>query len=423
MVYNVITELIVNILRVFLLKKAMDLFLSVDESEEKRLQIGAGAYYVVTAAMYCIFQISVIYEVCSFLGITLLTFLYPGTWKKRIWVALVLFGMDMACSLAVLFAFAQENLIQLPAIQALLLLICAVIISHIFNYRGRKDLSAYRRATILDTGQLYVLAVIPAISIFILWIMLYGEFEGVLAVLICAAMLLINLSVFYLYHVMLENYIHLRENDLYRQQTYAYQNQLEVIMESQKHIRALKHDMKNHMLALQALLRKNDGERAQEYLNAMQDFMANPSEYAATGNDAVDSLLNYKIQRANDILNVVETKIKIPERLILHSFDLNVVLGNLLDNAIEASVQSEGKRLKLSMVLEKGILFINIWNSCLENSDGKRKRWETTKADKANHGIGLQNVQRIVEKYHGDMELTCENGHMEVDIMMYISEM
>ena len=151
--------------------------------------------------------------------------------------------------------------------------------------------------------------------------------------------------------------------------------------------------------------------------------MANPSEYIATGNESVDGLLNYKLQRANEILNVVEARVNIPEKLMLHSFDLNVVLGNLLDNAIEAAVQTEEKELKMTIKLEKGILFIHIHNSCLGIKNGRLKRLETTKEDALNHGIGLGNVQRIIEKYHGDMDLICENGYLETDIIMYINEL
>jgi sensor histidine kinase regulating citrate/malate metabolism len=250
-----------------------------------------------------------------------------------------------------------------------------------------------------------------------------GNLENTLSLLVCCCTLIINISVFYLYNVLLENYINLRDNDIYKQQTYAYQNQLDVIMESQNRIRALRHDMKNHILALQVLVQKNEMEEADNYLQSMQSFMANPQEYVATGNDNVDSLLNYKIQKAKDVLNIVETNIRIPENLNLHSFDLNVVLGNLLDNAIRACLQTEEKKLKITMKLDKGVLFLNICNSCLGIIKGKRNMLETTKYDKTNHGIGLKNVHRIVEKYHGDMEFLCENGSMEVDIMLYIRDM
>ena len=181
--------------------------------------------------------------------------------------------------------------------------------------------------------------------------------------------------------------------------------------------------MKNHILALQILVQRKEVEETNKYLDSMKNFMTNPEEYVKTGNDAVDSLLNYKIQKANEVLNVVETKISIPEQLRLRSFDLNVLLGNLLDNAIDASMQTEDKKLKITIKLDKGILFLNICNSCQMIADEKKNFWETTKEDKANHGIGLKNVRRIVEKYHGDITFFYENNIIQTDVMMYVKEM
>lgn len=414
--YNMISELIINILRVLLVRKMMELFLPADDADRKKLQAGFILYYLLTAVLYAVFYLSVPYEVGNYLGIMGLTLFYRGAWKKRVWISLVVFSIDMACSLAVHFAFAQAAIIHRQAIQTLLLLICFTIISHMAHPADGGEIAFDRRQT-------YILIVIPAISVFILCILLYGKSEGTAALLICVSTLMINLSVFYLYHMMAENYKNLRENDIYRQQTYAYRNQLDVIMESQGRIRALRHDMRNHMLALQMLLRKKDWEEAHRYLDSMQDFMANPAEYVTTGNEAMDSLLNYKLQRADEILDRVEAKVDIPENLMLHSFDLNVVLGNLLDNAIEAAGRTEEKTLKIAMKLDKGVLFINVRNSCRGIADGKIQRLETTKEDAPNHGIGLDNVRRIVEKYHGEMDLVCENGIMEADLIMYIKGM
>lgn len=414
--YSVISELIINILRVLLIRKLMEQFLSAEEEAGNRIGAGFVCAYLLTAVVYLFFGMSAIYELCNGLAIVGLTFFYQGTWKRRLWVSLVIFGTDMACSLTVYFAFSQKFIVNDQAIQTLLFLICVTVISHIAYPPDSGDMAFDRRQTA-------ILIAIPATSVFILGVLLYGGAEGVAALLICVSTLVINLSVFYLYHMMLESHRNMRENEIYRQQTYAYRNQLDVIMESQTRIRALKHDMNNHILALQMLLQKKDWQGADRYLRSMQDYMANPSEYITTGNDTVDSLLNYKLQRANEVLDKVETRISIPEKLILHSFDLNVVLGNLLDNAIEAASQTEEKALKTVIRLEKGVLFINIRNSCQGLADGKHRRLETTKEDAPNHGIGLGNVRRIVEAYHGEMDLICENETMEADIIMYTSEM
>lgn len=414
--YSPIIVLIVNVLRVLLLKKVMDVLLPADDIEEKALKTGLGIYCLLTTIIYSVFQISVVYEICNCAGIIGLTCFYQELWKKRLWVSLVLFGLDMANSLIVLFVFGDIAKFQQPAIQALLMLICTTIISHISYPAEAKEVAFDRKQTLL-------LLVIPAMSVIVLSALMLGEPPKMYAILISGCMLMINISVFYLYNVLIENYIHLRDNDIYKQQTYAYQNQLEVIMESGNRVRALKHDMKNHILALQVLVQRNEAEETNKYLDSMKNFMTNPEEYVKTGNDTVDSLLNYKIQKANEILNVVETKISIPEQLCLRSFDLNVLLGNLLDNAIDASMQTEDKKLKITIRLDRGILFLNICNSCQRIADGKSDFSDTTKEDKVNHGIGLKNVRRIVEKYHGDIMFLYENGSVETNVMMYVKEM
>ena len=414
--YSPIIVLIVNVLRTLLLKKVMDVFLSVDDIEEKLLKIGLGIYCLLTTTMYSIFGVSALYEICNCLGIIGLTCFYHELWKTRLWVSLVLFSLEMANSLIVLFVFGNIAKFQQPAIQALLMLICTTIISHISYPPEAKEIAFDRKQTVL-------LLVIPAMSVIVLSVLMLGELEKMFAILISSCMLIINISVFYLYNILTENYIHLRDHDIYKQQTYAYQNQLEVIMESQNRVRALRHDMKNHILALQILVQRKEVEETNKYLDSMKNFMTNPEEYVKTGNDVVDSLLNYKIQKANEVLNVVETKISIPEQLRLRSFDLNVLLGNLLDNAIDASMQTEDKKLKITIKLDKGILFLNICNSCQMIADEKKNFWETTKEDKANHGIGLKNVRRIVEKYHGDITFFYENNIIQTDVMMYVKEM
>ena len=93
-----------------------------------------------------------------------------------------------------------------------------------------------------------------------------------------------------------------------------------------------------------------------------------------------------------------------------------------------SAIQTEEKKLEIRMRAEKGLLFLNIRNSCpekqTERKGGSRiSVFPTTKADRENHGIGLKNVQAIVEKYHGDMELACENGWFEADLMLYLKEL
>lgn len=413
---NLILVFLVNILRVMLIKKLTEIFLSVEDTHPKLLLCGYGVYYLVSSITYFFFQISIVYELLNLLCLMCLMMLYHDTWKKRLLSVLVVLSMDMGCSLAVFFLFRKLALFQQYAVQALLLLICVNTISSISLPNQAKEINTAGRHTV-------ILIIIPAISLSILVMMLYNNIFGKMAAIVCMALLVVNLCVFYLYNALLENYIKLRENDIYKQQTVAYQNQLDVILESQSRIRALKHDMKNHILALQALAQNGQKAEMQDYLSSMQKFMVNPTEHVFTGNESIDSLLNYKLQKAQSQLKTVASKITIPEKLDLHSFDLNVVLGNLLDNAIEASAKTEEKILKLDLRCNKGILFLNIGNSCIGVANGRKHTMLTTKANQQDHGIGLANVRRIVEKYHGDMDIRCDHDFMEIEVMLYIQDL
>ena len=137
----------------------------------------------------------------------------------------------------------------------------------------------------------------------------------------------------------------------------------------------------------------------------------------------MDSLLNFKLQRAQEELKKVETDIVLPDKMKLHSFDFNVIVGNLLDNAVAASRQTEEQFLKFVMRMEHGVLFLYMVNSCSGIPEGVCEIRKLTEKSAAGHGIGLANVRRIVEKYHGDMEMHCMDNHMETDIMLYMKNL
>lgn len=419
--YGIMIEFIINMLRTVLMKQAVELFLTKKDVDEKLYQLVYGCFYLETSAAYCIWKVSFFYAACNFIGLAGIACCYDDTWKKRIWAAAALFCMDLSCLSAAVFLMGGslfgEGFYLKTAAGVLLFLISVTAVSHIFSPQD------FRQA-VFEKKQMLLLSVTPAASILAIFSIVYTKPEHYYqAGIVCICMLVVNLSIFYLYHEMEKSYTHLRERDIYKQQAALYQNQMEIIMESGSRIRALRHDMKNHILALQALAGNGSREEMQAYLHKMQEFMVNSDEYVMTGNENIDSLLNYKIRRAEELLKEVETKISIPEKLSFASFELNIILGNLLDNAVEAAALTEEKKLNIQMRIEKGILFLNIGNSCNEQLSGKKGIGATTKADKRHHGIGMKNVQAALEKYHGDMDIVCRDGWFEADIMLYVKEL
>ena len=112
-------------------------------------------------------------------------------------------------------------------------------------------------------------------------------------------------------------------------------------------------------------------------------------------------------------------KVNVPED-IMNLFDINVVVGNLLDNAIEAAGATDEKVLKGFITLEQGILklrFTNSYKKEAEQQEGKRH----IKKNRQHSGIGLKNVQEIVDKYNGIMKIT-EGQYFDIRVLLYVSK-
>lgn len=186
--------------------------------------------------------------------------------------------------------------------------------------------------------------------------------------------------------------------------------------------------MKHHLNELMLLANKYDVPEIQGYIDRMREFIQNPDEMIASGNMEIDSVLNYMLQRAREVLKTVIVKVMLPEE-IKHSFDINVLLGNLLENAIEAAQQTDKKYLSVNISLKRGVLKIMIENSfdisniICEEQQGKGKVLLTTKPFKEQHGIGLKSVKKIVEKYNGTMNVSPQEDVFCVNLILYMSRM
>lgn len=201
-----------------------------------------------------------------------------------------------------------------------------------------------------------------------------------------------------------------------------YAKQLEVLRQSQEYVRVFRHDMKNHMQLIQTWLENGEYGRAREYVGKLGGTHGVGQEYVRTENIAVDSILNYKLDLICRHLKCLpQIHVEIPRESIMPEMDLNIILGNLLDNAAEAMEKAEEKYLNLEMTFEKNILYISLYNSFdgkLEtDKDGKIR---TRKADGSEHGIGLRSIDLVVKKYNGTIRISKEIDIFKIDLLLYI---
>lgn len=407
-----------NLLDCIILANMMRVFLKKRKLHHSVIGTAYGLFYVLSAA--AVFYSFITWQYCAFylFLLFLLTFFYEGSWEKRIWAVLTLGSIRLSCLLMVFLAEGRVFYAPEICMAAFLFLVCFVIMRRLPVAQNDEDKGE------ADRPRLILLLLVSAASATALFGLLYEtEVSTMFAIICCVCVLIIDLSAFFLYHAVCQNDIHVKQRDSYRHSLYYYKNQMKVIIESQSNIRALRHDMKNHLLHLSIQLENKKYEDALCYLNAMMENMKSDMEYVSTGNTEADCLLNYKIQVAEKVLKRVEYRIQIPADCEWKSFDFNIVMGNLLDNALEAAQDSEEKFLKIDIHMNKGILLIHIANSYKNIPDRQGRQFLSTKQKSGIHGIGLQNVKRIVEKQNGDMELRYTEGLFEADVMLYLDQL
>ena len=234
-------------------------------------------------------------------------------------------------------------------------------------------------------------------------------------------LMLINVSVFSLYdrmiHLIQEHHTAL----LIEKQNKAYQQQLQFMQKSQMRLRFLRHDMKNHLFQIKHFLETNDMEGMYTYINDLEDNLDLTQSITYTQHEAINSILNYKLLPLRTDGVALEVDVQLPDQLTYPIFDLNVLLGNLLDNAIEATAlvtPKENQKITLKMKERFGALQLQVGNRFNSNIVPKNG---THKSDKINHGLGLKSVQEIVRRHHGKMWIVPEKDWFEINIILYDS--
>jgi hypothetical protein len=180
----------------------------------------------------------------------------------------------------------------------------------------------------------------------------------------------------------------------------------------------LRHDMKNHIIALSALSRNKEWEKIDDYLKKMENIALDVGG-DMTGNKAVDALLYQKRKRAEEENVKWECDVQIPKECLINEFDLCVLFGNMLDNALEACgriqkgecrfINIQAKTVKKCFLLE------------VKNSMDRTEKYAvgfTNKADSQEHGIGLLNVGDVVHGYNGVMNAQAKNGIFVISVLM-----
>ncbi len=379
------------------------------------------AYQAVVDTCFLLFRIPMLNMALNLTGFFLLNRLYEKSVKRNIMMVLVTYVAMILAELAAVWVsgFVPNGLLerQQDSLSQMAMIIQCVIVSLIVQVLKRfKGLARSTEGDWISWAGVILLQIMLIGLISIITFNYHGDVL-VIAVLMLAV---IDYVVIYIYDRLILSEEERVKNLLLAEQKESYEREMEILLDSRKKIRGIYHDIKNHILILRSYSDQQRYQELDEYLGRLQEETQAAVPQVYTGQPAVDSMLHYKISSAKEIPIEVETSI--PEQLKIDDFDITVILGNLLDNAIEAcgKLEKEKRRIQLSIKLVKNQLFIRTENPYEGKLKWRGSRLLTQKTDENNHGIGLENVKRVVEKYHGTLEMNAEDQNFRTKILLYL---
>lgn len=186
-----------------------------------------------------------------------------------------------------------------------------------------------------------------------------------------------------------------------------------------RQMRGWRHDYRNHIQMLKAYASSGDLEAIRNYLDELDRDLTSVDLAIKTGNPMADAILNSKISLARSKNIPVQADAQIPLALTTSDLDLCVIIGNLFDNAMEASLKlPEGERLiRVYMDMKNTQLYISFTNFTANGKMNKKGAvFQTTKGE--GHGFGLIRIDTIVERLGGYLSRNSEAGAFTTEILL-----
>lgn len=235
----------------------------------------------------------------------------------------------------------------------------------------------------------------------------------VLCVIIVITVLLINMLEF----ALLEKYQYLIEkghlSDMLLQEADAKEVYYHEIEMSNHEIRKIRHDLKNRLLGVSSV---NNIDLIKKEIRTIIDGLEMTETNIYTSNVVFNTILNTKIHLANKHSITTEVSILLPRKINMEYGDAGILLGNLLDNAIEACMKLpvERRHINITISYQNKMMIMKIVNSKNRNQTQERH-----KKYNRNHGFGLKSVKAIIDKYDGTMDIKDCTDVFEVDAVIY----
>lgn len=337
-------------------------------------------------------------------------------------IASSIFGILFSFIISIKIGTSEYYVKESPALTILCQILSIAVWALIYVIKRRKN---DQEEVILDLKH-YIILYLVTISSFILVgsIQTFSELEeyedlqiyGVFAVMACCTLVVVTLMQIV---VLSQNAYIKKSNDMYKEHMALQKQHYEHMLLQYEELRKFRHDVKNHMLALNSMCTSEDNSQIKKYLSQLTNEVSSKKPVEYTGNRELDAVIAPFVLEAESKNIKVQFKGRVSDNVAIDMFDMCTIISNLLNNAIEAceKIQEDKRIIEFEIAGYNSQIFISVRNSYdMESIINQKQKFITTKEDKLNHGIGLENVRRTVKKYDGDMRISQENERFIVTI-------
>ena len=357
----------------------------------------------------------------------LVTLIYSMKWYLRILTAGFIFLLNCLAEAAVITSLTLILDVDMSLMQSNYLIFAVGTLTSKFLVYVIILFTKFKQFIIKDEtikNNVLLVFLLPIASILIMLLFLSCCFEidntvfQVITLITSIVLIFSNIAIFYI--IDKQNDLIETKEKLFFTETHINSQiaHYEQLYKHQTEIRTFRHDIKNILLSIMGILKESDTEKALQVMQANLDMLDDSNKKIVnTGHPITDAILQSKLHDAEAKGIKLSISTKLTEKIIVDELELGIVLGNALDNAIEATAKVKNNHEKVvafDMIATAERIIITIENPVDGNVN--TDKLITTKKDKENHGYGVGSIKTIARKYDGVAEFAYSNGMFTTNI-------
>lgn len=420
--YNIM-YMIIHLFDIAIMYKLFGVFLEPKPKSKILFSMSFVLYYLATGLVYVLVDIAWLTLCVNITTLLVISLNYKASPNKKIMCVtfsyIVIFAVEILVCAATgyykidIFDKGSYNSVFGQVVIKVATYVVALIISYF------KDI---KKDTPISISSLLVTFFVPIATMYMEFnFIASGTVDKAQACLSIVIVLMLNFICLYVYNSLSSVYQIKMNETLLKQEKSYYLNQCELMRETTDNLRAFRHDMKNQLFIIKEMLDKNLCVEASAQLEKYAEKIENKKYYCNSENMVVDSIVNFKLKNADVNEIAVETEISVPSKINIEVSDLVTILANLLDNSLTAlETVPDNKKLYLKVVYDRGRVIIAVQNTYSTPIKYINGEIVSTKDDAENHGYGLKNIRKTIEKYDGYMDINHAQNTFSINIIIFV---